>query len=164
MTEAGTAGFTGSSNNVLYCERVPATLSLTATKLTGTVAAGGSANAGYAVYVDADAGSELGEVVAAVVSDGGAGTNVTASGLSITVVAGTLYRVCYCTDNVLNAPPMESGHKSVSGTPYFAPMFNQSGTFLGHGANACVAGNPPATTGALTADDVTPLVLVLLEE
>lgn len=148
--------------NRLYCARVPATASMTATKLVGMVEALGATTAGVAIYPDSDGGTELGEAVASVTNDGGAGTRIPATGLSMTFVEGTTYRVCICVDNVTLALPLESQHGG--GVAIQWPYLNAGTTVVGHAANTCTTGNPPATTGALTADTSTPLPLVLVEE
>jgi hypothetical protein len=154
------------TNDRLYCVRTPATRTMTATKLLGGFMVGSSTTVGVAVYADGtpggDSGAKLGALSSAVTGDAGAGTVVSATGLSMGFTTGTVIRVCVCIANAANAAPIVLN--PVQSTTMY-PMLNSVLVYNGYGANTCTSGVTPATTGSLSAGDTTTVVpLVWVED
>lgn len=161
----GFGGFGGDiahpAADTMYCVTLPAQFSMTATKLAGRVTTGAvSSTTGFAIYPNTDGGTQLGEAFGASASAG----NITATSLSIAITAGTKYRLCSCSTSTSVKVLQLWG--PTTGAGRLLSMLN-NGTFAtaaGSAANACVTGNPPATTGALTALTTFNIPAILLEE
>jgi hypothetical protein len=146
----------------LGCVRVVAEVNITATKMAGRLSTTVAATGGVAIYADADAGAQMGEAMA---TTGGVATvNVTATGLSMTFVRGTRYRVCGCTTTATSTASLLASSFQAPATTRYGTLQNSGGVVIGTAANPCVSGNPPATTGAITADNTIGSWVVMVEE
>lgn len=135
----GSASFTNLPGaNSLLCAvyEVPATVNAT------TIAAGftGTGNCGVAVYENDTAGAQLAEHTDTCPNPGILSATVSA----YTLAAGALYRFCVCADTG-GTTYLQLQAKEVS---QLADAFTVA---VGVGSNSCTAGNPPATTGTLSA-------------
>ena len=107
---------------------------------------------GIAVYEDADAGADLGSATSA---DFAATADVIFNITDVTLGPG-FYRIGVCSGDA-------SGISYVAETldDEFIDVANAGAVTIGTAANACVAGDPPTTTGALTTADINIPVLKL---
>ena len=148
------------ADDVLYCTRVPAPQGGSFTKLAARVTAGVASDVcGIGIYPDSDGGTALGTVNAACT----AAANISGTGLSISLTAGVVYRLCYC---ALTA----AGVNWVGARELVTSSINRThqlrnAVTLGHGTafQGCSGGVPPSTTGALTATVTVGTVQLLLE-
>lgn len=118
----------------------------------GADVAGSDDILGVAIYEDADAGAQLTEAVSADIT---ATANVTFNVTDVTLGPG-FYRIAVCSGD-------GSGATFVADTTddEFIDVANLGTVTIGTGANACVSGNPPATTGAVSTADINYVVLKL---
>jgi hypothetical protein len=153
--------------NVLYCATVPAERTIHATKIAGYTAANNATTCTWAIYPNDDAGPLIANATGFC-----NGAAVTAMSLDFTLTAGTLYRVCVCASvgssmsyvAVQQATSCCSERNVTQLVQAFHP------TYVGTAATPCSLGNPPVSTGAITADATSPrrnalkIPLILVEE
>ena len=147
------------TDNTLYVYRmyIPQWITVAniyASATQGAQIAGSDDILGVAIYEDADAGVDLGSAASA---DFTATALVTFDVTDVTLGPG-MYRIAVCSGDA-------DGIAYVAADPVddeAIDVYNSgSVVMLGTGANACVAGDPPTTTGALTTADVLMPVLKL---
>lgn len=157
---AGCNGPSGTANQ-MFCVRMPAWAGGTFTSIAGQMTQGiAGATCGFAIYPDADGSAALFSASAACTGPG----PISASSLpSQSIVAGTIYRMCFCSTSTQSA-----ANSTCNGTGVAFLVTNDTGTGTGHlaqlattfvtttfahAATACSAGVPPAAgTGALSND------------
>jgi hypothetical protein len=149
----GTDTVTTSTDNALLCRReyFPMWLTVESIMLRGVVGAdsGSDDTLSFAIYEDADAGVQLTEGEGA---DLTTTANVELDVANVTIGPG-MYRFCGCAQDVSGA----AFHATALDDEAIDVM-NEGVVTFGTAANACVAGDPPATTGAIsTADDAQPV-------
>jgi len=152
----------------MVCTAVPAYRTASYSKLAGRITTGSaSQTCGFAIYPDSDGGAQLGEASGSCATSN---TNVSATGLSFSLVAGTRYRLCTCsTSTATDYMAVRAGGTAdtcVSGNDdgCISRLLNQLGTATsGTAAEPCVTGNPPATTGAITPVDSFPPPMLVIE-
>ena len=146
--------------NVLYCAAVPAYKTFTGTKFAGDVyTADAGSTTGFGIYPDANGGTAL----ATVSGSSAAIAVITGTGFSIPLVVGTYYRICACTTSTLVR--YTSARTLVAGGTFASQndLMNAATPMIGTAANACTAGVPPSTTGAITANNNVAIPIVLIE-
>lgn len=138
------------TDNTLYVYRLylnhwqtVANIYITATQ--GADIAGSDDLIGVAIYEDADAGTQLLEAIS---TDFAATGNQILNNTDATLGPG-FYRVAVCSGD-------GSGIVNVAQTldDEYIDVVNQGAVVIGTAANACVAGDPPTTTGALSTADI----------
>ncbi|MDO8631715.1 MAG: hypothetical protein Q7R41_14605, partial [Phycisphaerales bacterium] len=119
----------------------------------GAQIAGGDDILGVAIFEDADAGVDLASTLSA---DFTATADVIFNVTDVTLGPG-MYRIGVCSGDA-------DGVAFVAGDPLddeAIDVYNAGAVTIGTAANACVAGDPPTTTGALTTADILMPVLKL---
>ena len=116
----------------------------------GADVAGSDDILGVAIYEDADAGTQRTEALSADVT---ATADIIFDVTDVTLGPG-FYRIGVCSGDgsgaVFTAETLDDEYIDV---------INAGAVTIGTGANACVAGDPPTTTGALTTADINHVVL-----
>src|SRR3990167_3264546 len=116
----------------------------------GADVAGSDDILGVAIYEDADAGTQRTEALSADVT---ATADIIFDVTDVTLGPG-FYRIAVCSGDgsgaVFTAETLDDEYIDV---------INAGAVTIGTGANACVAGDPPTTTGALTTADINHVVL-----
>lgn len=139
------------ADNTLYVYRVYVPQWITVANVyargtQGAQIAGSDDLLGVAIYEDADAGADLASSTSA---DFTATADVTFNVTDVTLGPG-MYRVAVCSGDA-------DGIAFVAGDPIddeAIDVYNLGAVTIGTAANACVAGDPPTTTGALTTADI----------
>ena len=147
---------TTTTDNAMLCERLffPMNLTVANAYVLGVVGtdSGSDETLAFAIYNDADAGTQVTE---------GVGSDLTTTALvTIDVTDATIgpgmYRFCWCAQDISGA----AFHAETRDDEAIDVM-NDDAVVFGTAANPCVTGNPPATTGALTtADDNVPVTKI----
>ncbi len=164
MTSFTTVAFAaaGLADDVLIVQRfyLPYPLTVITVDFTNIDIANASASdntIAVAFYEDADAGVQIVEALGA--TDDGAGNAIAADSINIadTTFEPGWYRIAFCAQDASDNDVMtQTIHANV-----LLVMGGGTGEIVGTGANACVAGNPPDTTGAITnLPDFVPFILV----
>ena len=146
------------ADNTMYVYRVYIPQWITVANIYAKGTQGGDVAAsddllGVAIYEDADAGADLASSTSA---DFTATADVTFDVTNVTLGPG-MYRIAVCSGD-------GSGVSFVAGDPLddeAIDVYNLGAVTIGTAANACVAGDPPTTTGALTTADILMPVLKL---
>lgn len=147
---------TSDANDDMYCHRMYIPMPITLGNMAMWLEDGGGLAAGdilgVALYYDADAGVQI------TVGQG----DGTAAGLeNVALAAATIqpgtYRICACTDDAAN---MLLGAMAITDADWNA--LDAAGVVTyGVATNTCTNGVPPATTGAMAADDEEPFMFKL---
>ena len=139
---------TTAGDNVMLCEviHLPMWLTVANAYVRFVVASdtGSDETLAIAIYENADAGVQLTEGVGA---DSTTTENVVIDVTDVTLGPG-MYRFCGCAQDISGG----AFHAETRDDEYIDIM-NQGAVKFGTAANACVAGNPPTLTGALTTRD-----------
>ena len=150
--------------NQMVCAREVAWGTIAATKFAGRVTVGvAAAVSGFGIYPDSDGGAALATLTGATTS--GSGVTLSATGLStISLTAGTPYRVCFCsTSTGVNYLGVA---ENFTGTGDLPSLLNAVSTTIGTAAHGCTVGVPPTVTGtgALTISTVFAPPVIWLEQ
>jgi hypothetical protein len=139
---------TGGADNVMYVlvRYVPFPITVETVKMTveGADSAADDTVA-VAVYYNADAGAQIAEIQSA---DQAGAANLNLDIPDFTLQPG-FYRFAWCSQDITGADSV-----SFLLDDQYIDVLNATTVFWGTAANACVAGNPEATTGALTSSDI----------
>lgn len=140
---------TPSGDNAMLCVRkyLPHWLTVANARVLNDIVtdSGADETLGVAIYEDADAGVQLTEGTSA---DATTDVAQTVDVANVTLGPG-FYRWCGCATDVSGS--VFGGGELVDDEAL--DYMNLGQVYVGEAANACVAGNPPATTGALSAVD-----------
>ncbi len=144
---------TTTTDNAMLCQvlYLPMWLNATVVDVLGVVGtdSGTDETLAFAIYENADAGVQLTEGVGADLTT----TALVAINITDVVLGPGMYRMCACAQDISGA----AFHATTLDDESIDVMNAVAVTF-GTSANACVTGNPPDTTGALTtADDASPV-------
>jgi len=144
----GDDAVTTTTDETMLCEVIylPQWLTVANVYLRGVVGADSASDdtISFAIYENADAGAQLTEATGADLS---ATANVTLDVTDVTLGPG-MYRFCGCAQDVSGA-----AFHAATLDDETVDIMNLGAVTFGTAANVCVAGDPPATTGALTTAD-----------
>lgn len=140
-------------DNVMIVQRIyiPHTVTVTEVDVVSIPLANGSAadnTIAVGIYYDADAGAQIVEVVGATDDGAGGASQLETLDIADTTLHPGWYRIGFCAQDVTDHDI--EGDQVHADSLLFLSAGAATGEMFGTGA-VCVAGNPAATTGALTA-------------
>ena len=120
---------------------------------------GAGATCGVAIYPDSDGGSSIASFSASCTGSG----VISSTSLSFSLVAGDIYRLCYCGSSGTSPTWNVAREIATSGINRTDQLRNAVTTGHGTAANSCSTGVPPSTTGTITAGTAAGTVQTVLE-